>query len=85
MQFDRTLVWSSVAMRHLLESRLHVLAAVEAMADMEGFLDEYHRAVDLRDGLDELFMAMEDKTQAVCRRIKDAEESNAAAPCRDGA
>lgn len=79
MQFDQTLVVSSLAKRHLLESRVQVLAAVDAMADVEGFLDEYHRAVDLSDELDELFMAIEDKTQAICRRVKDAAESNTTA------
>ena len=73
MEFGQELVRSSEAMRHLLESRLHMLAAVEAMADMEGCLDEYHRAVDLRDGLDDLLMALEDKTRALSRRTNGAE------------
>jgi hypothetical protein len=79
MQFEQRLDCSSVAMRHLLESRLHMLAAVEAMADTEEFLDEYHRAVDLRDGLDELVLEVEDKNRALCRGVKDAAESNSAA------
>ncbi len=79
MQFDQALVVSSLTKRHLLEARVQVLAAVEAMADIEGFLDEYHRAVDLCDELDQLILAIEDKTQAVCRRVKDGAESNTTA------
>ncbi len=79
MQFDRALVVSSLAKRHLLEARAQVQAAVDALADIEGFLDEYHRAVDLSDELDVLFMAIEDKTQAVCRGVNGAEQSNTSA------
>lgn len=79
MPFDQELVWSSEAMRHLLESRLHMLAAVDAMAKMDGILNEYHRAVDLQDGIDDLLVALEDKTRALCRPRKDAEESNTTA------
>jgi hypothetical protein len=78
MLFDRSLMWASVSVRHLLESRLHLLAAVEAMSDIEGFHREYLRAVELREGLDELFMAVESKSTALMRRVKD--ENGAPAP-----
>jgi hypothetical protein len=72
MPFERTLMWASVSTRHLLESRLHLLAAVEAMSDIEGFHREYLRAVELREGLDELFMAVEDKSSELQQQIKSA-------------
>ena len=75
MLFDRTLMWSSVATRHLLESRLHMLAAVEAMADIEGFLPEYEKAVSLRATLDEVFIAVEDKTIELCGKLKENDGS----------
>jgi hypothetical protein len=78
MLFDRSLMWASVSVRHLLESRLHLLAAVEAMSDIEGFHREYLRAVELREGLDELFMAVESKSTDLMRRVKD--ENGAPAP-----
>lgn len=72
MPFERTLMWASVSTRHLLESRLHLLAAVEAMSDIEGFHREYLRAVELREGLDELFLAVEDKSSELQQQIKSA-------------
>jgi hypothetical protein len=72
MPFERTLMWASVSTRHLLESRLHLLAAVEAMSDIEGFHREYLRAVELREALDELFMAVEDKSSELQQQIKSA-------------
>ena len=77
MLFDRSLMWASVSTRHLLESRLHLLAAVEAMSDIEGFHREYIRAVELREGLDELFRAFEDKSHDLMRRIKENDGSSA--------
>jgi len=71
MLFDRTLTWSSVATRHLLESRLHMLAAVEAMADIEGFQSEYQKALAIRASLDEIFVDVENKTLAQLERIKN--------------
>lgn len=70
MVFDRNLMWSCVATKHLLEGRLHVLAATEALADMEGFAPEHQRLKELRGSLDELFMAVEDKTIEMQERIK---------------
>jgi hypothetical protein len=79
MFFDRTLMWSSVATKHLLEARLHLRAAVEAMADMEGLVAEYQRVVQVRDELDSVFMAVEDKTAEVLGRLKN----DVAIPSRD--
>ena len=76
MLFDRSLMWASVSTRHLLESRLHLLAAVEAMSDIEGFHREYLRAVELREGLDELFMAVEDKVHDMVRRSGGSDGSS---------
>ncbi len=76
MPFDRNLMWSCVATKHLLEARLHVLAATEALADMEGFAPEHQRIKELRGCLDELFMAVEDKTIEMQHRLKE-EQSGA--------
>jgi hypothetical protein len=73
MIFDRSLMWSSVATKHLLEARLHLLAAMEAMADMEGFAAEHGQVKKLRSSLDELFLAVEDKTMEMQHRLKEEE------------
>jgi hypothetical protein len=64
-------MWSSVATKHLLESRLHILAAVEALADMDGYVDEYQKAVGIRTSLDEIFLDVENKTIDLCERLKN--------------
>jgi hypothetical protein len=74
MLFDRSLIWASVSTRHLLESRLHLLAAVEAMSDIDGFHREYLRAVELREGLEELFLALEDKSAGLMRQARGASD-----------
>jgi hypothetical protein len=61
------LIGATAAMRHLLESRLHMLAAEEAMANVEGFTAEHKHAVQLRHSLDEIFLAVEDHTVALAR------------------
>lgn len=71
MVFDRNLMWSFVATKHLLEARLHILAAMEAMADMEGFAAEHEQVKKLRNNLDGLFMAVEDKTMEIQHRLKE--------------
>jgi hypothetical protein len=76
MVFDRNLMWSFVASKHLLEARLHVVAAMEAMADMEGFAAEHEQVKKLRNALDELFMAVEDKTMEMQHQLKE-EQNNA--------
>jgi len=68
-------MWSSVATRHLLESRLHLLAAVEAMADMDGFLPEYEKAVGIRASLDEIFLDVENKTIGLCEQLKQDDQN----------
>ena len=67
MLFDRNLLGASVAVRHLLESRLHLIAAEEAMANVEGFTTEYRDAVQLRHSLDEVFSAVEDRATELSR------------------
>ena len=67
MLTDRNLIGASAAMRHLLESRLHLLAAEEAMSNVEGFTAEHKHAVQLRQGLDEMFLAVEDRTAELSR------------------
>ena len=74
MLFDRTLLWSSVTTKHLLESRLHLVAAIEAMADMEGFVAEHQKAVQMRAGLDDVFMAVEDKTADIVNKLKQSDQ-----------
>jgi len=69
-------MWSSIATRHLLESRLHMLAAVEAMADMDGFLPEYERAVGIRASLDDIFLDVENKTINLCETLKQGDKSD---------
>jgi hypothetical protein len=63
-------MWSSVATKHLLESRLHVIAAVEALADMDGYHAEYEKALQIRTSLDEIFLDVENKTIDRCERLK---------------
>ncbi|HJS08733.1 MAG TPA: hypothetical protein VJ809_13780 [Pirellulales bacterium] len=67
MLFDRNLLGASAAVRHLLESRLHLIAAEEAMANVEGFNTEHRDAVQLRQSLDEVFLAVEDRTTELSR------------------
>ena len=74
--FDRTLMWSSVATRHLLESRLHLVAVVEALADMDGFLPEYEKAVGIRANLDDFFLDVENKTIDRFEKIKQRGRSD---------
>ena len=63
-------------MRHLLEARLHTLAATEALADMEGFAPEHKQVKKLRTSLDELFMAVEDKTMEMQKRLKEEDRKD---------
>ena len=69
MLTDKNVIGASAAMRHLLESRLHLLAAEEAMSNVEGFTAEHKHAVQLRQGLDEMFLAVEDRTAELSRAI----------------
>jgi hypothetical protein len=64
---DKNLIGASAAMRHLLESRLHLLAAEEAMSNVEGFTAEHKHAVQLRQSLDEMFLALEDRAAEISR------------------
>lgn len=67
MMTDKNLIGASAAMRHLLESRLHLLAAEEAMSNVEGFCREHKNALEMRQGLDEIFLAVEDRTAELIR------------------
>jgi len=69
MLTDKNLIGASAAMRHLLESRLHLLAAEEAMANVEGFGAEHKHSVQMRQGLDEMFLAVEDRTSELTRTV----------------
>lgn len=69
-------MWSSVATKHLLESRLHALAAVEALADMDGYRAEYEKAMQIRTSLDEIFLDVENKTIDRCERLKRDEDAS---------
>jgi hypothetical protein len=64
---DRNLIGASAAVRHLLESRLHLLAAEEAMANVEGLVTEHRHVVRLRQSLDEMYMVVEDRTVQLSR------------------
>jgi hypothetical protein len=80
MPLERAFLWASVSTRHLLESRLHLLAAIETMSDIEGFHCEYLRAVEIREALDELFMAVDVKSADLQRQIL----GNASSPTAEG-
>jgi hypothetical protein len=67
MFHDKNLIGAAAAMRHLLESRLHMLAAEEAMSNVDGFAAEHNHAVQLRHSLDEIFLAVEDRTAELGR------------------
>jgi hypothetical protein len=72
---DRNLIGASAAVRHLLESRLHLLAAEEAMSNVEGFAAEHKHVVQLRQRLDEMFMTIEDRTAELSRAAAKRESS----------
>ena len=70
---DKNLIGASAAMRHLLESRLHLIAAEEAMSGVEGFGAEHKNAVQLRQSLDEMYLAVEDRTNELGRAAAERE------------
>jgi hypothetical protein len=48
-----------------------LIAAEEAMANVEGFVTEHREAVQLRHGLDEIFLAVEDGAAELSRRVAE--------------
>lgn len=70
---DKNLIGASAAVRHLLESRLHLLAAEEAMSNIDGFTAEHRHAVQLRQNLDEMFLAIEDRAAEMSREAAKRE------------